>query len=103
MKYPLWFYWQFYVALILAVYAICRAFNSRFLLRRVVYGSLALIFDAHAFWLVIRAIWEDEGCIVLGAMGWSIMITPFALLGVLFAWRFAVWHQKAISNQDTTK
>jgi len=35
----------------------------------------------------------------MGVVGWFIGVTPFALLGLIFTWRFAVWHQKAISSQ----
>ena len=97
MKYPLWVYWQSYIVLILAVYTVCRSLNPRFLVRRVVFGSVALTFNALTTWLVIKA-WEPQGCIYVPFWLGCLMAIPFALIGYLFTWRFAVWHQKAISN-----
>lgn len=93
-----WFSFELYIALALFVFLVCGVISPKFLIRRMVFGTLALVFDTFTSWLVIRAIWEPEGDISLGVLGWFIIVTPFALLGLLFTWRFAGWHQKAISN-----
>lgn len=98
MKYPLWLYWQFYLLLLLAVYAACRAINSRFLVRRAIFGFIALTFDAFASWIVMKSWWPEPGCLYIEPWQGSLMGLPFGLIGLLFTWRFAVWHQKAISN-----
>lgn len=102
MRYPLWAYWQFYVVLILTVYAVCRAINPRFLVRRVVFGTLALVFDAFTAWVVMAA-FEPQGCVYMPPWFGCLFALPFALIGYLFTWRFAIWHQKAVSIRTLLK
>jgi hypothetical protein len=54
-----WEHLQFLPLIVaMLVYAICRIMSPRFLISRVIFGTLAILFDTFASWLVIRAIWE---------------------------------------------
>jgi hypothetical protein len=70
----------------------------KFVIRRIVFGVLALAFDTLAALTVMRLIWEPPGCIVISSLDWFMMIASSALLGLMFTWRFAVWQKRAISN-----
>lgn len=98
MKYPHFWYWLFCVALILAVYAVCRAISPRFLVRRVAFGTFAVLFDMFTAWLVILMIWPEPLDFTKTIWHELIVILPFALIGYVFTWRFGFWHLRAVSN-----
>jgi hypothetical protein len=92
-----WLYWELYIILTLAVFVVCRVISPKFLITRVFFGTFALLFITFSSWVVIDAIWGDPGCIEESFSSICVMDLPFTLLGLLSAWRFAIWHQKVIS------
>jgi hypothetical protein len=76
--------------------------TSKFLVRRVVFGILALVFGGFTVWVVISTviniIWPPAHVVGGGLYSplWGfLLVMPFALLGLLFTWRFAVWHNRS--------
>lgn len=95
------FNWQSYAILIPVVFLACRVIAPKFLIRRVAYGTLALVFNSLGAYMVIQAIWGEDvgGCLAPPPL-WeiSIVITSIGLIGLLLTWRFAVWQLRAASN-----
>lgn len=99
--FPPWFKWQPYAILIPVVFVVCRVIAPKFLIRRVAYGTLALVFNSLAGYMVIQAIWgEDAGGCLAPPPLWeiSMVIAFIGLAGLLFTWRFALWQLRASSN-----
>jgi hypothetical protein len=102
--FPPWFHWQPYAILIPVVFLVCRVIGPKFLIRRVAYGTLALVFNSFAAYMMIQAIWgKDVGCLSPPPL-WEITIVSafFGLIGLLFTWRFAVWQLRASQIQIRT-
>jgi len=89
-----------FVPLIVAmlVYAICHVISSRFLIRRSIYGTFAILFDAFTASQVIWSIWGPASDLVLPFWLDCVVPLPFAVIGYLFTWRFAVWHLRSVAK-----
>ena len=101
--FPPWFHWQPYAILIPVVFLVCRVIGPKFLIRRVAYGTLALVFNSFAAYMMIEAIWGEHvgGCLTPPSL-WEISMVSafFGLIGLLFTWRFAVWQLSTSSNAN---
>jgi hypothetical protein len=95
---PPWLYWQLYVILTFVVLVVCRIISPRFLVTRVFFGTLALAFDTFSAWLVIAEIWSEPSDVSVPIWVECLMDLIFVVPGLLYTWRFAVWHQRVNSN-----
>lgn len=72
--------------------------KSQFIVRRNVFGVLTVVFAALSFWMSVQTIcgspMDDVGT---RAFARCVIVMPFALPALLFAWRFVIWHKRANS------
>src|SRR4051812_5146780 len=80
-----------------------RSMRVRIWVRRIIFGTLAIVFDTYAAYGAIFIIWRPKTPEYrLSVIDWAVSLLA-SLLGVLFSWRFAVWVKRSTANNDTTE